>query len=780
MARRLIPSGQIVRAFLVESLRTRTSRVAFALMGLVALTLCFVPGFDVLNYYSSLALALVGGLLSGLSALSLSYEREGRSLASLFGRAAAMSLLMALLGAVVLLLNAFRVTNCDIGAGLAFYGLGPVFTMLFASQWGVAAAFIGSRRRHGLAAFLALWFGWIGLDVVAFLTEPPIFSYNAFAGFFSGAVYDDLIHIDSKLLLFRLGNVFQLWLLWAFYVAATDKMGSRLRVDRLRKAGRREWGLVAGGFVAVGLMAGSAGYLGIEVDRGVIESTLGGRVEGDRIVVFYDHRKIKAQEARKILEDHTFRLHQLESFFGDEYPGTIRSYVYGSKAQKRRLMGAERTYIAKPWLGEIHLHKTPYGAGVLHHELAHVYLSQYTQSWLGVPTRGGFLPKMMLVEGSAMAVEFYGGSMTQHEWSAAMQRTGLAPDLEALMNPTSFWSVNPGSGYVSAGSFIRWILDTHGVERFKILYADGDFSQAYGSSLGTLLASWRTFLEGLELPPDAEDRARTRFGRPGMLSRVCPLVIPRLEAEVGRLRRAKRYDEALAVQEEVVGFAKEDPYKRLPLLDLHMRLKQSDQAEKAREELSRLEKATGVMLSVADEILADGLWRRGKLPEALKGYGVLLEGPLSEGRRRTLWAKILVGMDADLEPIFGPYLLGPAEADDQRYLLDAVIDHPDHRMSLYLAGRRYVAEGHYKAGVGLLEGALEAAPLASEEADALFVRETWRLLGHAYVQLGALGDAKTAFGEVLERSKNQATRATARDWLQRVDWLSKAKEAAKK
>jgi tetratricopeptide (TPR) repeat protein len=537
---------------------------------------------------------------------------------------------------------------------------------------------------------------------------------------------------------------------------------------------------LAFGFVAVGLMSGASGHLGIEIDREVIQSSLGGRVTNDRIEIFYDRGKIKPEEAQRILEDHTFRLHQLEALFGDRYPHKISSYVYGSRSQKRRLMGAQRTFIAKPWLSEIHVHKTPYGAGVIHHELAHVYLSQYTDSWLGVPTRAGILPKMMLIEGAAMAVEFYGGSLTQHEWSAAMERTGLAPDLEALMNPTSFWGVNPGRGYVPAGSFIRWLIDTHGVDRFKALYNEGDFAGSYGMGLSYLLSEWKAFLKEIKLPSDAEDRARTRFGRAGMLARVCPLVMPRLEAEIAKLRKEKRFREALENQEDVVGFVPENPRKRIPLIDLHTRLKQIDEARKAREELARLDKTTGVMLSVADEILADGLWRVGKVNEAGKAYGALLEGDLSEGRRRTVWAKILIGIDQDLEPIFGPYLLSSGEDDDLRYLLDAVLDVPDHRLSLYLAGRRYALENHFEAGVSLLERALEAPPLSSEEANVLFEREIWRLLGRSYGQVGAYEDAKRAFQEVLKVSTNQATLATSQDWLERIEWLMGGRRKAKK
>jgi tetratricopeptide (TPR) repeat protein len=776
---RLKRGALALQGVIVAALPSSASRIVCGLLGGFALACCFVPGFDVLNYYSGLAISIVGGLGVGLATAMGPQPIPGEPLGRLLWKRLVTALAICLVPLSVLLLNAVRVINCDPETGLAFYAVGPTATMLLAAVWGLAALLLGRSRKRSALCFLVVWMLWIAIDLVAFLTEPPIFAYNTFVGFFSGAVYDDLIRIAPPLLYFRLGNLAQAGLLLALLGAVYSAPLGKIEMRRLRSVKVGGWAVIASLALTVAGFSGASGYLGYQIDRETIQARLGGSLSNDKINLYYDAKTIKPHEAARILEDQSFRLHQLETRFGDRYPTKISAYVYGSRNEKRALMGAERTSIAKPWLNEVHLHRSPYGTGVVHHELAHVYFSQYTDSPLGVPAEAIIFPKMMLVEGAAMAVEFYGGDLTQHEWSAALQREELAPSLDKLLSPTSFWNVNPGRGYILAGSFIRWLLDTRGVERFKVLYRNGDFDAAYEQSLGDLLAGWTAFLKEQVLPDDAQDRARTRFGRPGVLKRVCPVVIPRMEADARTAIIEGRWTDALNIQRSIVEFMPESPTKRLPILSSLVRLEALEEAQQVRLEIASMSNSTEVMRSRADEIIADGLWRGGKRQEALRTYGSLLERPLSENRQRSIWAKVLVAGDDDLEPIFGPYLLHPMSDDALDYLTDAIIDLPEQRLGLYLAGRRFALEGQRKTGATLLEKTLKAPALNVPVAHALLTIETYRLLGSLYIHLGRYEAAHDAYTQVLKRSGTQASRNTAKDWLERIGWLVTTREKGK-
>ncbi len=193
------------RRLIARAFATRTSRVAVVLLGSLAVALCFVRGFDALNYYSALAVAVVGGILAGLvgAAASRHAVRGGAAAAGAMGAAVLAVTPLVVLPAVVLLLNALRVKNCDIPEGLAFYLVGPGLSILFASQIGAAMGLLGRRTSLAVLLFAGVWRLWIFRDVWLFYSEPIIYAYNAFVGFFSGAVYDDVIELSGPLLALR-------------------------------------------------------------------------------------------------------------------------------------------------------------------------------------------------------------------------------------------------------------------------------------------------------------------------------------------------------------------------------------------------------------------------------------------------------------------------------------------------------------------------------------------------------------------------------------------------
>jgi len=98
----------------------------------LAVVLDFVPLFDVLGYDFAFAVGLLVALASvdiGCGVV-VAARRGGRAieLPRLMGRAATFALAITALPLLLSLVNALRVRNCNLGAGLAFYLLLPVGT----------------------------------------------------------------------------------------------------------------------------------------------------------------------------------------------------------------------------------------------------------------------------------------------------------------------------------------------------------------------------------------------------------------------------------------------------------------------------------------------------------------------------------------------------------------------------------------------------------------------------------------------------------------------------
>jgi hypothetical protein len=731
--------------------------------------LCAIPGFDALNYFSSLATALGGSLVACLVAARLTRRgvAAGEQPRALLVRGAIAALALALIPLALLAANALRVKNCDMLEGLAFYAVGPVASFLFAAMLGAFAGLV--TRWAALLGFLA-WLGWCLRDLAFFYLEPPVFCFNPFAGFVSGALYDDVVQIDARYGWFRLSNLVAVLVLVQIARMGFDPQAGRVRWRLLGSVRLRSWGLLATGALAWGVLYGVRGTLGYEITRDFVHASLGGRVQGDRLVVYYDQAHLDPLEASRVFEDAEYRLEQLDQVLGHRHPERIGIYVYGSPARKHALMGARKVHIAKPWQGEVHLNRFSYGDAVLQHELAHVVLGAFGEAPFRLPAAWVLFPHVAVVEGSAVALERPSEELTLHQWSAAMKRAGILPPIADLMGPDGFYAQAAGKAYTASGSFMRYLLERHGARPFARAYRDADFETAYEVPLSALSADWEAFLDRVELPRHAEMLAQERFDRPGVLHGMCPLVIPRFEAEAARLLALGQFEAAAEVTRRVVGFWPEHPPKRVLLVDALSRVPDPTRAAQEVEAALQETKPGPAIRARLQELLADARWRSGDLDAAAKGYLALVDEPATQDVRRNLLVKLTVVRDADREPILGPYLLGRGD-DAIAYLLDATVDLPNDPLLTYLLGRRYALEGHPAEAVAALDHALEGLDRDTSPPAPMLARESWRLLGSSLLQLGQYPRAEVAFETARLLAEAAGPRETMADWAARARWL---------
>ncbi|MGB0591946.1 MAG: hypothetical protein ACPGU1_19875 [Myxococcota bacterium] len=744
-----------------------------------------VPGFNILNYYASLALVLPGSLFAAWLGVHVSrgVTSASQGLALRFCEAAAAGLGLSLVPVFVLLTNAIWVQNCDPAEGFAFYMAGAGASMLFASQVGAASA-IAVRGRGAYLVATVCVLGWVAWDALRLYTEPVIYAYNPFVGFFSGAIYDDVIELDGRYGFYRLFNVSQLLLLWMIVNGLWEPQSRRLCWGHASSFELRRWGPLAAALVLTVALGTMGPSVGVMPSRESIAQALGGELRSDRVILHYDVVHITTPEAQRMLADHHFHLERLDQVLGEPYDQVVRSFVYSSPTQKRQLMGARRVEVAKPWLREIHLTRPRFGASVVRHELAHVVLGRDAPGPLHIPAFARVFPHAALVEGAAEALEWSSGDLTLHQWSAALRRLGLEVDIADLMGSDGFYGQPPGKAYTLSGSFMRWLLETRGHEAFRAVYADADFPGAYGESLATLVTAWRGFLDDLKLPPGAEALAKQRFDRKAIFFRPCPLEIARLQVTVLRHVREERDDEALEVARQIIAFVPGDPNTRLRFVAL---LAYLGRYQEARDEAARVclgEEDSSVLCAHFDRLVADAAWRSGHLERAQEGYRAALQAPLPQSVRRVAAIKLAIVSDPDREPILGPYLLGTAmgpEVSDAawvdeaiQYLVAAVSDLPGDPIALYLLGRRLAVEERHRAALGPLRtalGVIEAANTGlSKETAALMKDELLRIEGIALLVSGEPEAAALRFETLSERSTWTGRAQRYLEWAERARW----------
>jgi hypothetical protein len=226
---------------LLSLLRLRRTQLWLLLLAGLAAGLAFTPLFNILGYEFCLALGLASSLASAhLGSLVVATTRERDegflhalrsppvALLALVGRAVLLGLLLLVLPLAIISFNALRVRNCDYLEGLAFFGMMPVLSAAVASSVGVLSALAAPRRWLGSLLALLVVLGSLAWGVWRFFAAPPIFGYDAFAGYFPGTLYDEDVAIRPPFLAYRLYNVVWVAALLAFAARRLDPAALRL------------------------------------------------------------------------------------------------------------------------------------------------------------------------------------------------------------------------------------------------------------------------------------------------------------------------------------------------------------------------------------------------------------------------------------------------------------------------------------------------------------------------------------------------------------------------
>ncbi|HSR97794.1 MAG TPA: hypothetical protein VLM79_12125 [Kofleriaceae bacterium] len=748
----------------------------------------WVPLFGVLGFELATAAALFAAVM-GLdvgAALARELQRmpvvgvaraayAGRTMARSTLAAAGLACAVAAVPAVIAAVRGAWVPTCDWGYGIETYVAMPLATAALAGALGHALGVVcGPRRFVGAAvaqlpavivAAAAMW---------RWYSEPPVFTYNAILGYFPGNLYDENIQLRWPLAWSRLEE-----LLWV--VAVVALVAFRLDVPRhragwrdLRPAGRRLAALA----IAVGCAAGAvalhmqAGALGYAVNAEDIAEVLDGRMETEHFVIHYAHTKDIDAEIAAIAEDHEFRYAQVVAQLGMAPAGKLTSFYFADREQKARWFGARDVEMAKPWRREIYLEHRAFPHGSLRHEIAHAVASAFGDPLFGVATRHGVFANPGLIEGLAVAIDWPGGydRPTPHEAVRAMQDMGMRPAIGRLLS-LEFFSVSSARGYTTAGSFLRFLLDSHGAEKLRALYhSGGDFEGAYGVPLATLEDEWRAMIGKIELPKASVEAQRERFRGGSVFARPCPHAIAaRREHAVHALVAGDRA-RAVSLLREVCDDAPEEPRHRVELADM---LAGGDDAERHEAEQiwrALASDAEGVTSTLRVEVL-ERLARTAAAHNDRPAVQALIREaaalPIDSNERRQIDAETfaLEHRGAAAEALYDYFFLGLPPAIVARW---AVIVEPELGFAHYLLGLQMMGLGQWAPAAEEIDRSL-ALGLPGP----LFVRNAGRRLAVAAYRSHDLPRVSKAIATLSGPGMATGDQLLATDWQARLDFDAK-------
>ncbi len=774
MAQVLIRTGSVFRRIPVA---LTWLLLAGAGAALVALPLFGLPGYEL-----SAALALGQGLLGGIAGIAAA-RLERRLIRSIDPRprnakrfdSALTSTLNA--GAAACLVNfsalvppllasvlyALSSTRCNPFSHIGFF---PLLTIPSAILSGTVGVFVGFATRRVWTAsvlYFAILLSSLAVTVPPILFGPQVFAFNHLLGYVPGPLYDEALSVTSALGWFRLETLLLAMTVIVWPALMLDMKSGSLTRPHLRPGAAL---LLVGLIAAIVTLEERGPQLGTRMNDAVLEEKLGGKRESEHFVLHHPRGKPK-DELDRLVRDLEFRHAQISDFLGGSPPGKVHVWWYRSAQEKQALVGAGGTQFAKPWRREVHVNEAPFPHPVLKHELVHAMAAPFGSAPFGVTaTLGGLLANAGIIEGLAVAADDPVDDLTLHEWAAGMKQQKLLPDVRQLLAPTGFYAAPASRAYTAAGSFIRWLGQTHGGEKLRALYARGDFSNVYGQSLDSLASEWEKSLDALPLEPSAINQAFGRFRRGSLFARPCAREVARLSNEAAELLQSAP-DEAVARYQRCAQLQPDEPGYALAQANA---LQKSGRKAEAGDVLATLWLTVKDQPGPAAEVAmarGDLAWARGKPTEARTYFTSILTLDPAPAMDRTARVKLAALENPEAGKALWSYFKPGGEDVKLLVLREALKGSPSDVFLSYLLGRR-LAQGSAPAlALPYLAAALVPATLPES-----IRKETLRLQLEALFLSGDCAGVKDAVGKL--PSFSTAFTVRAKEWEARCAFEQRA------
>lgn len=673
------------------------------------------------------------------------------------------------ISASILALDMLRVPICDPIEGTAFLFMGPGAGCVLAALAGALVSLFVPLRKTATAIAVLIPIAAAGVELGLFYATPAIYSYGHFFGYFPGTLYDPDIEITEVYATHRVVTLLWMLALSALFACFWDPRTQRASIG----VALERWRLLLGGLAAVGLAIAACVFgtdLGHRSTAASIAEELGGRLRSERCLVIFP-REMPRRDALRLGEDCDFRVASAERMLGVRQRARITAFFFRDADEKRLLMGASNTYIAKPWRDEVYLQVGGWPHDVLFHEIVHVVVGNVGTGPFRISgTMFGLLPSPAIIEGVAVHAAWEPREgLTPHQWARAMLEEDLAPPLSSVEG-LGFLLQPASRAYTVSGSFVRWIHDTEGKDAVRRLYLTGDFEEALGRPLARAERDWQRYLRReVELPPEARALAQLRFTQPGIFGQVCPHRIAKLEEEMGEDLAAGDDRSAIRQCRAILALDRGQAETRARYAGALARLGRDRNAERELRTLIGPPAAAPPTIAAARRELADARWMRGDTEQALAMYRDLMDDPMSEEEKRQIEVRVLaLEMGGEGERALRGLLVPPRDRTEDPSISMAHIAALDRvredGLAAYLEARQLMMRQRYELATPRIRLARERGLPTPR-----VIREARRLEAISSFGSGDVESSQRIWREIArDEASSDADRAEASDWLARA------------
>lgn len=736
-----------------------------ALVGaVVGAVLTLNPLLGVHGVESALALGIV--LPPWVAATAANYQRREGAARGIDVMSCAIGggLVIWLIPVVILALNSLRVRQCAPWEGLAFMVLGPAIGCALAAVAGVwiGALLRGSRWSPWVATAVPI--GGLLWGLWAFYTTPTVYVFGAFAGYFPGPIYDDLVPIPTRYLTYRATTVLAIVALVLLFDAFWDRASELLEFGR---SWRYRFGVIVVSLAMLGLVAASYGvgdHLGHWVTADYLSERLG-KLETGKHCVVHMPRETPPAVAQRLVEDCDFQVARTRSLLGLESTELVTAYFFRNRDEKKALIGVGRTLIAKPWRNEVYLQAGDWPHPVLGHEIAHAVLKDVAQGPFSVAgSFGGLLPNPGIVEGTAVALAWdLRDDMDPDQWSRIMLDRDEEPNAGLLMS-LRFSALPPRRAYMAAGSLMRFLIATRGTDAFLRDYHNGSIED-----LDTLETEWLAYLAEVPITDHERGIAEVALAQPSIFTSVCPHRLAKLRADLAGDAAAR--DDARTVEtcRAILNIDANEPQAHASLVGALARTGHEAEARAVLDALRAAMNAPKPIVAAALEQYADASWTLGDLEKAAALYDELLAIPRTDGPARQSEVKRLaLAGSPEEQALVYEMLIEPSSSPVAVHVAQELADARTDGLGQYLEARQLMFQGRYGLALPLLQEA-DVRGLPTERLE----RELGHMLGITYFAEGLYAESQEVWRK--RKSISPAAAADAQRWIERIEYAQTGK-----
>lgn len=760
----------------------------FSIFGVLALVLTTIPLFNILAFefcaIITLCIAFACAHVAMTEFQTMKRNPDNLSGSSsqvilgCFWRALKANAVLLITALIIILLNSFRIKNCNFGEGFLFFLILPTLSCITVTAAGLFFnVWIQKRWLAYLVYLVFLLISCIPV-VINLIFHPPVFAFHPILGYFPGPIYDFVISITNTLLIARgetviWGLLFLTILIYTCEIGRETGFVPKLRWRNLIQFSSKNslWRVTAICvliILVIGIEAFS-GKLRIRPTRGDIAQALGGYRETAHFEIFYA-TEIQ-DEIDLFADDCEFRYAQLSDYLQTESSRKVRAYLYASPEQKKKLIGAGSTFVEDPFGYGFHIHSSGFPHPVLKHELAHVLTADWSPWKVSL--------NVGVHEGIAVAADWDEGRLTVHQWAKAMRQLKVAPPLSSVMG-IGFWRHAGSRSYLLAGSFIRFLVDTYGLDELKHAFPFGNLSKSYVKDLSALEAEWVKFLSN-EVPLQDTDMAyaERRLKRGGIFEQVCAHEMAALRNKAWQAYYRSDFTSAIDIFHQMLSDEPENPRTLLGLMFSAFKIGDYKQATLLAKRI--LADVNSQYRAEAAQLLGDIHWLQGDTAKALNLYKETVSFVTRETIEQSILKRI-AALSEDYTPqsreLLRTIILPKSSAGRTgsgtkiALLLRVIGTEPDDWLAHFLVGELLHKEKAWELSTQYLTHAIALRQTIPPQIE---LKSRWLLGLNAFYKKD-FAIAKNTFSSIAtDQAQPTGTKLSARYWMERCQWTKNRK-----